>query len=106
MSCELPPRLRLADRQQSRLDVLIIDDLVDPDHPVRAVWQWVQQIDLSPLIQLVQARGSQPGRAATDPRILMCVWLYATLRGIGSARLLANLCVEYHPFRWIVGGVT
>src|SRR5208283_6058623 len=46
------------------------------------------------------------GRSAIDPRILLALWLFATLKGVGSARELARLC-EYHlAYRWICGGVS
>ena len=35
----------------------------------------------------------------------MGLWLYACVRGIGSARELARRCEESAPFRWLCGGV-
>lgn len=35
----------------------------------------------------------------------MALWLYAALKGIGSARELARLCEEHIAFRWLCGGV-
>jgi hypothetical protein len=32
-----------------------------------------------------------PGRAPIDPKILMALWLYATIDGVGSARQLDEL---------------
>ena len=46
------------------------------------------------------------GRDATDPRLLVALWLYACIRGIGSARELARRCEESVAFRWLCGGVT
>ena len=36
------------------------------------------------------------------------MWLYATLRGVGSARELARRCGKHGevPFQWICGGVS
>ena len=45
------------------------------------------------------------GRDATDPRLLVALWLYACIRGIGSARELARRCEESAAFRWLCGGV-
>jgi hypothetical protein len=45
------------------------------------------------------------GRDATDPELLVALWLYACIRGIGSARELARRCEERAPFRWLCGGV-
>jgi len=33
-----------------------------------------------------------PGRPPPDPAILLALWLYATIEGVGSARGLARLC--------------
>ena len=45
------------------------------------------------------------GHPPADPRILLALWLYATVKGIGSARELARLCEEHIAFRWLCGGV-
>ena len=46
--------------------------------------------------------------AMEAPAILTALWLYATLRGIGSARELDRRCGEKGevPFQWICGGVS
>lgn len=107
MTCPLaPPRLRHADRNQLRLEPVDLDSLVDHDHRVRTVWMWVEKLDLSPVLNTLRARGSNPGRAATDPRILVCLWLYATTESVGSARLLADLCQQHNVYKWIMGGVS
>jgi hypothetical protein len=46
------------------------------------------------------------GRDATDPRLLVGLWLYGCARGIGSARELARRCEESAPFRCLCGGVS
>ena len=45
------------------------------------------------------------GRAPIDPAILMSLWLYATLDGMGSARELDRLCDSDEAYRWLCGGV-
>jgi hypothetical protein len=37
---------------------------------------------------------------------MLALWLYATLRGVGSARELARRCETDLPFQWICGGVS
>jgi Transposase domain (DUF772) len=54
----------------------------------------------------IRAREGVAGRDATDPRLLVGLWLYACIRGIGSARELARRCEESAAFRWLCGGVT
>ena len=46
-----------------------------------------------------------PGRDPIDPRILLALWLYATVEGVGSARALERLCRDHIGYRWICGGV-
>ena len=100
-----PPRLSVPDRQQLLLP-MTIDELLEPDHPARAVWAYVQQLDLTLLYDRIRARGSEPGRPAIDPRLLVSLWLYATLSGFTSAREIAILCIHYDPFIWLAGGVS
>lgn len=76
------------------------DDLVGPTHPVRMVLAVVEKLDVSSFCEAIQAREGRPGRDATDPQLLVGLWLYACIRGIGSARELARRCEESAAFRW------
>ena len=98
-------RLRQAERNQAGFEVVDLESLVVDDHPVRAVWCFVEGLDLECFYARIKARGETPGRAATDPRILLALWLYATADGVGSARALARLCEHHTIYRWICGGV-
>lgn len=93
------------DRRSVRLMTSDLDSLLPPDHNARAVWAYVQRMDLSQLHREVRARGSHPGRPAIDPALLMALWLFATLEGVGSARQLDRLCTEHIAYRWLCGGV-
>jgi len=105
-SAQVPrPRLRTVDRQQL-LAAMPLEDLLDTDHQARIVWDFVSQLDLSPLYARIRAVEGGPGRPAIDPRILTAVWLYATLEGVGSARALDWLCENHNAFRWLAGGVS
>lgn len=101
------PGLRLATavRTQVSWDMICLDDLLAPDHRARQVWGYVEKCDLSPLYERIRAVEGEPGRAAIDPAILMALWLYGSLEGVGSARLLERLCERDHAYRWICGGV-
>jgi transposase len=83
-----------------------LDDLVPPTHPVRTVEKVVEQLDLSRFYQPIKAREGANGRDATDPKLLISLWLYACIRGIGAARELARRCQESVAFLWLLGGVT
>ena len=99
------PRLVFPNRAQVELRPLDLESLLAPDHSARAVWAFVEGLDLSPLYEKVRAVEGGAGRPAIDPRIFMTLWLYATIEGIGSARALERLTEQHDAYRWIVGGV-
>jgi transposase len=99
-------RLRIPERRQLGWVAQCIEDLVDSDHEVRLVMSVVEKLDLSGFHESIKAREGVAGRDATDPRLLVALWLYACIRGFGSARELARQCEESAPFRWLCGGVT
>ena len=100
------PRLRRADRLQVLLRPCSLEELLPAEHPARVVWAVVSRWDLGRFLAGIKARGEVPGRAATDPLILICLWLYAYTQNTGGGRELARLC-EIHPaYLWILGSVT
>jgi transposase len=100
------PRLRIAQRHQMVFQPGSLDDSISEDHVVRLIWDYVCGLDLSPMLRHIKAVEGVEGRAMTDPRILMTLWLYATVEGVGSARELARLCECHTAYRWIAGGVS
>ena len=98
-------RLRRPERRQMELVPQCTDDLVSATHPVRMVAAVVRKLNLSAFDEPIKAREGVAGRDATDPELLVALWLYACIRGIGSARELARRCQESAPFRWLCGGV-
>jgi transposase len=101
-----PKRIRYAVRNQVEFQECSLDELLPEDHEARIVWAYVCGLDLSELTEPIQAVEGGPGQAPADPRILMALWLYATLRGVGSARELNRLCRDHVAYRWICGGVS
>src|SRR5438067_11703928 len=99
-------RLRQPQRHQMEMRVQCPDDLVAADHPVRMVAAVVEKLDIKKFCEPIRAREGIVGRDATDPRLLIGLWLYACIRGIGSARELARLCEESTPFLWLCVGVS
>ena len=51
------------------------------------------------------AREGEAGRPAADPAVLLSLWLYATIEGVGSARELERLAQSDAAYRWLAGGV-
>jgi transposase len=99
-------RLRRPERSQLGWVARCADDLVKPDHPVRLIPAVVEKLDLSAFYEPIKARSGVSGRDCTDPALLVSLWLYACIRGIGSARELGRRCAESAPFLWLLGGVT
>ena len=85
----LPPRighrrLRHAVRNQVEFQTCSLDELLPEEHEARIVWDYVCGLDLTELHERIQAVEGGPGQAPADPRILVALWLYATLRGGGQ----------------------
>lgn len=100
------PRLRTANREQIEFRACCWNDMLAEDHQARIVWQYVLGMDLSPLLGRIKAVQHHPGHPPIDPRIMLALWLYATLRGVGAARELARRCGTDLAFQWICGGVS
>lgn len=99
-------RMRVAVRDQVLIQQASLDEMLPRDDQARVVWEFVCGLDLSELVDRIAAVERGKGRAATDPRILMALWLYATLSGVGSAREVVRLCESHVAYRWICGDVS
>jgi transposase len=99
-------RVLRPNRAQLVLRPLDFEMLLPADHRARAVWDWVQSLDLSRLYDEIGSVEGGAGRPAIDPALLVALWIYATAEGVGSARALARLCEEHDAYRWLCGGVS
>lgn len=95
----------LPERSQIGWEMVEIDALLPFDHAARLVWSFVTQMDVSGFYAAVLSRAGDVGRPAADPRVLLALWLFATVEGVGSARELARLVERDIAYRWIAGGV-
>lgn len=93
------------DRSQLRWDLIDIEGLLAGDHRARMVWAFVEGLNLEPLYELIKSREGEAGRPPADPAVVLGLWLYASLEGVGSARELARLCERDVAYRWLCGGV-
>lgn len=100
------PRLQRPERHQMKIDERSLDQLLPPDHEARTVWGYVDQLDLTPLLSRVKAVEGSPGQPAIDPRILLSLWLFATIDGVGSARELDRLTQQHIAYQWLCGDVS
>lgn len=98
-------RIIEADRSQLSWDLVDLEAWLPADHRARVVWDFTGTLDLLPLYAAIKSVEGEAGRPASDPRVLLAVWLYGTIEGIGSARELDRLCRLNLAFRWLAGGV-
>lgn len=94
-----------ANRTQMRLIPVDLESLLPDDHQARAVWAFIERLDLTEFYARIEAREGKAGRPAIDPRILLALWIEATLDGIGSAREIERQCRYHAAYQWICGGV-
>jgi transposase len=99
-------RLRQPDRSQVEMIVQCPDDLIPQNHPARVIWEVCSAQDLSSFCEPIKARDGMAGRDSTSPTLLLALWLYASTRGVGSAREVARLCKESKPYQWLCGKVS
>ena len=98
-------RIARPERHQIELVPRALDDLLAEDHPARVIWALLERVDLDAFYAKVRAVIDGPGRPASDPRVLLGLWVLATVEGIGSARWLARLTTEHDAYRWLRGRV-
>jgi transposase len=89
-----------------RLPSWSLEEALPSDHVARTIWAYVSTVDLDGFLAGIKAVHGRPGRNATDPRVLLAVWMLATVDGVGSAREVADLCRAHLGYRWLCGGVT
>src|SRR6185503_19240678 len=98
-------RVKRPERNQIEWRPASLDQLIPSDHRARAVWAYVDSLDLKPLYQKIRAVEGGVGRDAVDPKILMALWMFAIIEGVSSARHLGRLCERDLAFMWIRGEV-
>jgi transposase len=82
-----------------------LEGMLGEEHPARAVWAYVERLDLDAFYAVIRSREGSAGRPAVDPQIYLALWIYATLDGVGSAREIERLTRDHLAYQWICGGV-
>lgn len=98
-------RVKRPERNQVEFRSDCLDDRIPEDHPVRTVWHFVEELDLSKIHDGFYSYEGAAGRSVTDRRVLFALWLHAYGEGIGSARRIHDLCQRDDSYRWLSGGV-
>jgi transposase len=99
-------RLKEPVREQVVIRYELPEATLPTTHPARVLWRVLETFDLSEFERGVRSVDGKAGRPTHSPRMLLCLWLYAISRGVGSARELARRVLEDRSFEWIAGGVT
>ncbi len=98
-------RVLVPNRDQMEFRASDLESLLPEGHRARLVWGYVESQDLKHFYEGIRAVEGCVGRPAIAPEILLALWLYATIDGVGSAREIARLTEAHDAYRWICGGV-
>lgn len=98
-------RVLRPNRGQMELRASDLESLLPEGHRARLVWAYVERQDLTRFYAGIRAVEGRVGRSAIAPEILLALWLYATLDGVGSAREIVRLTEAHEAYRWLCGGV-
>lgn len=98
-------RVQRPERTQIEWRPAALDQLITRDHRVRDVWAYIESLDVSSLYRDIQSVEGGVGRDAVDPRILLALWMFATIEAVSSARQVARLTERDLAYMWICGGV-
>ena len=97
------PRYEAINREQLCWRVVDVERLIVEEHPARAIWEFVGQLDMSGYREEVRAVEGKAGRPGWEPRLLISLWVYAYSEGVGSARAIEQQC-EWEPgYQWLTG---
>ena len=93
-------RVVTANRSQTSFDMIDMEAWLDAGHLARTVVAFVERLNLRPFYDAITSREGDVGRAGRDPAVLLELWLYAAIDGIGSARAIDRLTETDLAYRW------
>jgi transposase len=97
------PRVQPVNRTQLQFRVVDVEALIPEEHPARALWEFVGQLDLSRYREQIRAVEGSAGRPALDPHLLVSLWIYSYSQGVSSARAIERLCAHDPAYQWLTG---
>jgi transposase len=100
---QMDAKIRIPHRDQVEMRCESLEQMLTPDHSARAVWEFVVKLDLTHWTSAIASKRGMAGAKALDPRVLVSLWIMATLDGVRSARELSRLTEIHMAYRWICG---
>jgi transposase len=91
-------------RDQFEYREFCLDNILPPDHRARAVWEFVEKMNIDSCFNELLSYKNVAGRSTTSPKVLLCLWIYSIMDGNISARKLEELCLYHDAYKWIAGG--
>ena len=74
-----------------------LEEMIEPNHPVRVVNQVINQIDIQPILSKYKGGGT----SSYHPKMLLKVLVYGYVSNIYSSRKLENALKENIHFMWL-----
>lgn len=99
------PRILEPQRAQGEIRFEIPDDMLPESHAARLLWNVLGTPNLEAFSAGCESVEGKAGRSLLSPRMLLTLWMYAVVQGVGSAREIARLIKTDVAYRWIVGNV-
>tara|TARA_A100001015_G_scaffold319784_1_gene443857 strand:+ start:1407 stop:2906 length:1500 start_codon:yes stop_codon:yes gene_type:complete len=94
--------IRPAHRQQATLFPEVLDEYIDPDHPVRFIDAYIESLDLAQL-GFTHTRLSATGRPPYRAQELLKLYVYGYLHGLRSSRALERETRRNVEVMWLLG---
>ncbi len=99
-------RVNHPQRHQVSMQFFSLDQMLPENHVARTLIAYVKTLDTSALYEQIHVSSTQAGRTATNPEVLLTLWLLATVEGINSARELERRCQRDMAYMWVCGEVS
>ncbi|MFM6219185.1 MAG: transposase, partial [Dolichospermum sp.] len=86
---------------RSQIEFSSLDELVEQDNQVRFIDAFVEKLDLNQL-NFVTKTLKNEGRPSFNPKVLLKLYFYGYLNGIGSSRRLEKECKRNIELHWLM----
>ena len=96
-------RMRPVERKQYFMETVNLEDMAAEDDMVRAIWAFVERLDLTAYYNKIKSKVNEAGSPAYNPKVLLAMWIYAYSQGISSAREVEKLSQEMKTWCWLCG---